>query len=429
MPIRQVFQQKFQRQTGIDLPQKRNQGDSKLKRRRCLVWIKLALSASIPLMIAIFTVISYIQTNEINERNRQKDIEIANQTRLQEQQLAHEQHHEDQQQADELHYQTLFGNYIEEISTAIYKQSGQNQSMFISEDNKMLYIRRKTLLILRSIDSDRKNQLFIFLYENKLLPDAMKPNSTVDLTGADLSNIIVKSPITGKYNFSQLSLLSVNLMNATFIDCIFDGQTDFNGSILVDAQFVDTGFHGKLNAFSVDLTNASFTGCHFHGQTDFSRSILTNAHFIHTEFHEKLNAFSVNLTNASFLNCQFWRGTHFNDSNLSTVNFQRTEFNCLDRDDDERSHIFSQSSMVFIDFREAHLCDVQFEGVDLSYANFSEIKLLTVFFINTNLSNSIVNIRSIGISTLKNIVLPNGTWLIDSSNHVKNSDAEENVTQ
>ena len=133
---------------------------------------QLGLSASIPLLIAVFTIVSYVQTKQINERNRQKDIEITNLTRLQEQKLAdkqyqqnqryaNEQRQEDQRKADDLHHKTLCANYIEEISSIIYKQ---NQSMFTNEDRKMSYIRAKTLITLRSIDSARKSQLFTFLH-------------------------------------------------------------------------------------------------------------------------------------------------------------------------------------------------------------------------------------------------------------------------
>ena len=369
MPIRKTFQRKTKILNSS--PTTKHDSTMPRRRRRCLVWIKLSLSASIPLLIALFTIVSHIQTNHINERNRQKDIEIANLTRLQEQKLADEQYQQDQRKSDELHFHTLFANYLEEISSVIYKQ---NQSRFTSEDRKMSYIRAKTLLTLRSIDSARKSQLFIFLHENNLLPTTIKSLSTVDLSGADLSNITVQSPVTSRYNFIGLSLKLVNLMDARFIDCNFIGQTDFRGSTLINTQFVNTLFEGELNVFTVNLTNASFTNCAFRGKIAFLKSIL------------------------------------------SGVNFQQANFYC----GGYQRYRFSEDSMVFTDFRGALLCNIDFKSVNLSYADFRGAAIRNVAFIDTILSHSILDITTKGISTMKNVRLPNGTWTtINSSNLIK----------
>jgi uncharacterized protein YjbI with pentapeptide repeats len=109
--------------------------------------------------------------------------------------------------------------------------------------------------------------LFVFLLENGLLLDATKRESTVDLTDADLSSVTVECPSRDYYRSSWLSLLSVNLMNATFIYCVFHGPTDFSDSTLANAHFVRSAFVVKLQASSVDFTNASFLGCSFSGET------------------------------------------------------------------------------------------------------------------------------------------------------------------
>ena len=378
MPIRKSFQGR----TKIHNSSPTTKHDSTMPRRRqpCFVWIKLSLSASIPLLIAFFTIVSHIQTNHINERNRQKDIEIANLTRLQEQKLADEQYQQDQRKADELHYHTLFANYIEEISSIIYKQ---NQSIFTSEEMKMSYIRAKTLLTLRSIDSASKSQLFIFLHENNLLPTTIKSQSTVDLSGADLSNITVQSPVTIRYNFSGLSMKLVNLMDARFIRCDFIDQTDFSGSTLINTQFVNTYFEGELNVFTVNLTNASFTNCAFNGKIAFRHSTL------------------------------------------SGVSFQQAAFYC-----GKKSYSFSEDSMVFTDFRGARLCNIDFKRVNLSYAHFRGATFQNVSFIDTILFHSMLDITTKGISTMKNVRLPDGTWTTtNSSNLIKNGDAEANVSE
>ena len=93
----------------------------------------------------------------------------------------------------------------------------------------MLYIRRRTLMIIREINYERRGYVFIFLSENKLLPDRTRLNSTVSLEGANFQNITIKSPQTNRYIFNALLLNSVNLINSTFIDCIFTGGAQFIG--------------------------------------------------------------------------------------------------------------------------------------------------------------------------------------------------------
>jgi hypothetical protein len=160
-----------------------------IKKHRHYRWIKYGLQCSIPLTIAIFTIVIYIQDSKIAELARKKDwdiastgLDIANKTHLQDREIANlthlhdrelvvEQREEDRQQRADIHYQELYSKYIDDISTVLYKY---NQTMFVSEEKKFLYIRRKTIFTLREIDSERRSQLFIFLYENNLLPDRKK---------------------------------------------------------------------------------------------------------------------------------------------------------------------------------------------------------------------------------------------------------------
>ncbi|CAF5101878.1 unnamed protein product, partial [Rotaria sp. Silwood1] len=154
-------------------------------------------------MIAIFTVVTYVPQKEISERHREKDARLAHLTRQKDIDLALSQRVEDQRQADDLHYQTAFANYIEDISNSLYKQP-HNQSIFCNEESKILYIRRKTLITLREIDSERKSQLSIFLYENNLLLNRFSSYSGISLAGADLHGVIIENSITGTYTFFWL---------------------------------------------------------------------------------------------------------------------------------------------------------------------------------------------------------------------------------
>ncbi|CAF0987602.1 unnamed protein product [Adineta ricciae] len=114
----------------------------------------------------------------------------------------------------------------------------------------------KTFITLRSIDSDRRSYLCIFLYENGLLSTFGKRDI---LSGADLRNIIIESPVTGAYEFHSLAIQLVNLWNITFTWCVFKGVTNFNGSILNDMKFDRVTFEYQLFIHGAKLTSVILT--------------------------------------------------------------------------------------------------------------------------------------------------------------------------
>ncbi|CAF4084123.1 unnamed protein product [Adineta steineri] len=152
-------------------------GDTKNICHPCILWIKLILSASIPLLITVFTVVTYIQQKDISERNRQQDLQIANLTR-----------EEDQRLANELHYQNIFQNYIDDVTNILYKDH-PNEAMFITEEKRFFYIGRKTIITSRQLNSDYRKQLLSFLIVTQLVPNSKKSNITNSLNGVDFSNV------------------------------------------------------------------------------------------------------------------------------------------------------------------------------------------------------------------------------------------------
>ncbi|CAF1380054.1 unnamed protein product [Adineta steineri] len=471
----QRFRQSIYRNTkAILLP------ESNIKsQNRWLMLIKLSLSASIPFMIAIFTIVSYIQQMQIDKNNREKDLEIANLTRIQDQmianitrlhdlevanltqikdweiamanliianetkiqdrQIAEENRNEDRAQQYDLHYETLYSKYIEDISTIFYKQP-YNQTIFTSEENKMLYIRRKTLMTLRSIDSERRSQLFVFLYENNLLPDQSSPNTTISLIGAHLKNITIESPVTGSYQFDYLSLQSLNLMNAIFIGCTFKGNTNFNGSIMTNVQFIGATFEGQLTAYKVKLINASFIDCTFKKKVIFQNCDLSYAKFNRSNFNQ-LSSVSVILTNGSFIDCKFNGKIEFRDSVMNGISIINSEFEknighefssvSLDYSDCHNISLdyvnFHSSSLSYSNFRGAHLTGVQFDlKTFITNSDFSDSIFRWARFDQTNLFGSTIDLNQFYSSEFRNVVLPNGTWVIDKEEILKNGNAEKN---
>jgi hypothetical protein len=84
---------------------------------KCLICTKFLVSASIPVLITIFTIVTYIQQKEIAEVNRRQHLQIANKTRLNDQLIPEKQRQEEQCLANDLHYQTVYNIYIEDIAT------------------------------------------------------------------------------------------------------------------------------------------------------------------------------------------------------------------------------------------------------------------------------------------------------------------------
>jgi uncharacterized protein YjbI with pentapeptide repeats len=221
-------------------------------------------------------------------------------------------------------------------------------------------------MTLRNIDSDRKSQLFIFLYENNVLPNKHFPNITLSLTGADLHGIRIESPVTGRYTFYGLILREVNLQNAFFINCNFINDSDFTGSAMSNITFQNSAFlpssNSRIKIHMFDRVQMDYA--------DFRHSTLSDVQFINA--------------NLSYSNFSFAR--------LADITFT------------------SNTLLIHSDWTHA-----QVEFINR--------------FINTNLSGSILNVNQEGIKLLYNVVLPNGTWAIENDkNLLKNGDAEENVS-
>ncbi|CAF1039427.1 unnamed protein product [Didymodactylos carnosus] len=316
--------------------------------QRCLSWFNLILSALIPLMIGIFTVVSYIQQQQIAYENRKQDRKIEDRRRS-----------EDQHRAENLHYENVYEKYIEDISNSIFKHS-TNQTSFLDNQTRFAYIKSKTLTALRRLDWERKTYLFLFLLENGLLPGT----SLLDLSGANFVNITVKSSISNKYQFNNLSLTSVDLTNSSFIACNFVYGGNLADSALSGIDFSSSFFMDTRKLYfifdSVVLERANFQD-----------AILHNIRFINTEL--------------SYSN--------FNNTVSSQVYF--ISVNLIDAD---------FSGAVVLDI---NTCIVNSNLTGMKFAN--EI---------------LMQLNEYG--NLLNVLLPNQTWLIDERNLVRNGDAETN---
>ncbi|CAF1053989.1 unnamed protein product [Adineta ricciae] len=338
------------------------------KRLKCLSWTNVALNVLVPLMIGIATVIITVRQQETDDRRQQQERELDDRR-----------YNLEQEQADELHNQDVFKNYIADISNTIFKQSQRQTTTFTDDRARSAYIRSQTLVALDDLDWKRKTRLFLFLYENKLLPRISykngidDSNQTFNLLGANLANITLKSTPYSTLQFHQLSLPSVDLTRASFIRGIFSHGFTFHLSTMADVKFTGSEFQ------CWEKVPEEFQKILF-----FAEVILTRADFHKTSFCD-IRFFKTDLAYANFSNAQF-----------------------------KGNIIFSSTNLTLTDFRDVDLYPYAF--IHIVNTDMTGSSILD----NTNLQTAFHN----GRMQFSNVILPNGTWKINTENLITNGDAE-----
>ncbi|CAF0918337.1 unnamed protein product [Didymodactylos carnosus] len=160
-------------------------------------------------MIGVFTIVLAIQQQNIGEKNRQKDLQIA-----------------DQQQKE-----SILTNFVKEISELLLEKN-----FSLTQETMARIVRPKALTAIRQLDPTRKSYLIQFLYESKLLSTNGR-QLPVDLTDADLNNLNLGNKMFKRLvGFSELYLPETSLINATFTSRILI-SSDFNNADLTGANF------------------------------------------------------------------------------------------------------------------------------------------------------------------------------------------------
>jgi uncharacterized protein YjbI with pentapeptide repeats len=245
------------------------------------------ISALLPLIIGIFTIIYTIQQNNIDIRHREQDLAIATDIRIQ-----------DQRQADELRIQTVYDKYINDISMRLL-----DKDFNASNKNLLIHIRAKTLDTLRQLDVERKRNVILFLYEICLLQRNCRPQ--LSLSEADLRDVKFIDSAAFSCTFKLLVLHNVLANNMSFYMCnlneaVFDGSamnySRFNSSYIVKASFIGAHLMGasfsNTNFRYVNFTNADLRYSKFFKHpfmnvdltnADLFGSDITDAHLIRSE--------------------------------------------------------------------------------------------------------------------------------------------------
>lgn len=181
-------------------------------------WVKLVLSALIPLMIGLFTVLTTIQQQNISFLQREQDTQQAL--------LLHQQ---SQYQADNLHKEKVYTTYLDDIA-----------KLFTLNNSKgtLMKIRAKTLASLRQLDIERRKHVFLFLYDIELIcrTPQTSVSSLLKLDGADFNGLYFRQTSEASCSFEYLYLHNVYLSNASFIDCFID-RSNFSFSTMYKTVF------------------------------------------------------------------------------------------------------------------------------------------------------------------------------------------------
>ena len=241
-------------------------------------WIKLCLSALIPLMIGVFTVVTTMQQTKLSTLQREHDKEEAILLRK------YSEH-----QADSVHKDNLFDVYLDDVSKLL---------MLDDEKRSLTIIRAKTLASLRQFDSERKKHLLLFLYDSELIYRSPEKISSwiLNINDADFNGIYFQGTTENTCSFSYLHLYHVYLSNASFINCFIDRsvfsaatiynttffrarlfRTNFRFALLDNSNFTEASFFQTI-FIGASLAECNFTGSFWFNQTvDFTNANLTGA--------------------------------------------------------------------------------------------------------------------------------------------------------
>ncbi|CAF1192995.1 unnamed protein product [Didymodactylos carnosus] len=243
---------------------------------------KIVSSILIPILICIFTVVTTLQQHNSAAQQREQDNHLAQKQRELENDIAVQERLQDKQQQDDSLKENLFSSYLRDITDLTL----HNKSININD--RMQYIRSKILTTLRRLDSERKRNLILFLYESNLISYNEKnpQKHVVDLSGADLNNLNFTSTSKLKYWLKSINLTNVYLINATFIN-VYLHRADFTNSIMTDSSFSECVLSDSFFKDGIldraDLTNTVMQNTIFYSSSLFQTN-FTNAHIDHVDF-------------------------------------------------------------------------------------------------------------------------------------------------
>ena len=254
--------------------------------------VKLFLSALVPFMIGLFTIITTIQQQNFSSLQREQDKHDALLLRQQ-----------SELQADHLNKEKVFATYLDDVSKLFTEDTDRNT---------LMKIRAKTLASLRQLDTERRKHLLLFLYDSELIyrSPEKKISSMLKVDEADFNGVHFQGTIHTSCSLRLLYLPKAYLSNASFINCFVDGAT-FSSAIMHKTVFTKTRFLRTSFRFAL-LDGADFSQATFF-QTYFTGGSLVECNFTNaTWVDETVDFTGANLQGAIISDQQLAKSVLYN---------------------------------------------------------------------------------------------------------------------
>jgi uncharacterized protein YjbI with pentapeptide repeats len=219
------------------------------KPNACFNWTRLLFSATLPLILGVFTIVFTLQQNSISAATRELD-------RL---------------HAIELRQQTIYDNYINTISELVLRTSFNR-----SDPDQLNHIAFKTVDVMQHLTVAQKRDVILFLYSHELNRKNRPERQRVRLSGADLADVHFLRSARRKCLFPEIYLGHILAPNIIFEQCDIS-TAGFEYASLPGAKFVSSLMIG-VRFFASNLTGAVFDGGNLF-QVNFSYATLVNTKF------------------------------------------------------------------------------------------------------------------------------------------------------
>ena len=205
--------------------------------RRHMELIKLTSATLVPLMIAVFTVVTTVQQLASDRDARLTDLRISDQQR-----------DKDLYLAEELRRQVVFDGFMSDMGVLIDQKENLSQS-------QLTLAVARTRTAFAQLDGARKGHLLEFLYQGGFIRQD-RPGKCVPLAGVNLDNTVFQ-PRSGVFDLSRASFSRASLRNASFNRAILY-KVAFDFCELTGALFKHAFLTSTFFVYAV-LHHADFT--------------------------------------------------------------------------------------------------------------------------------------------------------------------------
>jgi uncharacterized protein YjbI with pentapeptide repeats len=374
-------------------------------------WVHLIATISVPIAIAIYTVVQNSSEARIATKNIRKDREIAQASRAKDLDIAL-----DQQRENTL---VEYTNFLAKLLS----EGGMMLNKSVTDKDIAWF---KTLTAMKRLDGERKSFLLETLFYVGLVTKSEDDNpfntGVLRFVKVDLSGVTLGTPRDSpvaypEEHFVQLSHLSLpyaNLTNASFRHTRLDHAnflaaimnfTDFTqartfysvsscdmnrlifrkatlrGAIFFAADF----YRADFSSAELTYANLTFFRCSL---CDFSHARLDHVYISQSYFIKHINCtahynlFSHAILNESFLSAVTFIKANFDSSILTRVHGTHVVFN---------ESTFSDAFIGNSSFQYSIIFDSHFINADLSYCDLSGSQMKNVSFMYAKLHGAIMS--------------------------------------